>query len=413
MKWYKERDLDALNILGLILLRRSFVDFTGGFSGWSTIFFDLLVTILVWLSILRFRRFEVKRWFVYIGILFLFLLELVFYGRSSYFLSYNMYFIYLAYLPAAALILSSISYWELALPVLKKYCIAGCLMNLVGFVFLNYIHSVPYMTYSHDIILYIGFLYVYIRTGTMKKRYSIPLLCGSIVTLLYLSCRSALVCIVLFLLAYEFISIKLFTWKKLVSLMTLSIAIVSFFISGAFTRLALSLYEKTGNYALKYLVQNDFFNQDGRDMLLSETISLIKARPLAGYGLFGDRYVLETVLNVKTYPHNIALEVLLHFGVIVGSFILLRLFLLIVRAYSSKNQTEHMLVLLFTFLILGRYFFSGSYLNEALFYCYVGVMAGICCSNTQRVPVKQNIELGVVNDKQNIKCNKEYTHRPV
>ena len=134
-------------------------------------------------------------------------------------------------------------------------------------------------------------------------------------------------------------------------------------------------------FALK---NNQFLYSPSRETLGNEIIEAIKARPLTGYGIAGDRYIswihmlpdeaLTTSLDTM-YCHNIALEFLVSYGVILGSLLLVLLVFIIVKALIVEKRSGHriMIIMLLCGNGLLKLLMSSSYLLESGFYCLIGL----------------------------------------
>ena len=81
----------------------------------------------------------------------------------------------------------------------------------------------------------------------------------------------------------------------------------------------------------------------GRIPIYFYSAEKIQLQPFIGYGIGGDRVLLG-----GTYPHNIFLEILLNFGVLIGGFLIFAiLFYWSIALFRSRNETEKDLAVLF------------------------------------------------------------------
>lgn len=120
-----------------------------------------------------------------------------------------------------------------------------------------------------------------------------------------------------------------------------------------------------------YLISNDnLFDLTGRDTIQQ---ILLKNINLFGYGAYGDRLLTTSFYN--TYAHNIFLELIIDFGIVFGSIIIIFILLSIISIIKNRNNLIKSL--LFIFLPAGflKLMFSGSYLNiEISFYILIGII---------------------------------------
>lgn len=106
------------------------------------------------------------------------------------------------------------------------------------------------------------------------------------------------------------------------------------------------------------LLMNNPFSLSGRNEIYNIMISAIKTRPILGYGFFGDRILLENTSFIGQYSHNIFLELMVTFGLLVGSLISIYLIYNFVKIIFSKNILRPS----FIFVILG---FVGLYISDS------------------------------------------------
>jgi hypothetical protein len=102
----------------------------------------------------------------------------------------------------------------------------------------------------------------------------------------------------------------------------------------------------------------------GRDFIYKITLEAIANNPF-GYGpLLGNEYILRE--TAAPYPHNVFLEIILHFGVLLGSLFIILLSYLVVRILFLKNEGTW--VILMTCLLSLPLLTSGSYIVNSTFW---------------------------------------------
>ena len=120
-----------------------------------------------------------------------------------------------------------------------------------------------------------------------------------------------------------------------------------------------------------YLMVGDLSHNSGRDIILGKTKELIQAHPIMGLGVAGEfKYMIE-------YPHNIFFDLLLHWGVILGTALFIFLLVLIIKSFIKATNKKRMLLLVFTCYGFVALFFSGTYLSWDGFYILFGIMIRI------------------------------------
>ena len=119
-------------------------------------------------------------------------------------------------------------------------------------------------------------------------------------------------------------------------------------------------------------LQGAFVESEGRELLYSKIIDAIKENPIIGYGLMGDRPI------IGFYVHNLFLEVLCHFGVALGSIILLLIVGIPCRALSKCRKTDaFVFILMLMCIVFVKLMFSGSYLDEPYLFFLIGVSISV------------------------------------
>ena len=106
-----------------------------------------------------------------------------------------------------------------------------------------------------------------------------------------------------------------------------------------------------------------------RDEIAQVVISKIKERPFEGWGVYGEWQF------VGWSAHNMYLEILDHYGVVLGGVIILLMFFNVIKAFFSSKVAVPVrsLVLLFACNVLVRGVFGGGFLTSATF-----LMIGYC-----------------------------------
>lgn len=113
----------------------------------------------------------------------------------------------------------------------------------------------------------------------------------------------------------------------------------------------------------------------GRDELYDVLIQKIAERPYIGYGVYGEWPWFHW------NAHNMALELMVHFGVILGSLLLLWFMVLSIRAYvKTPNKISRDFLLIWICFIFVRGFFGGSYLQFGVY-----VLIGFALRELRRV----------------------------
>ena len=123
---------------------------------------------------------------------------------------------------------------------------------------------------------------------------------------------------------------------------------------------------------LKMFQSEAFLSHDsGRGELQEIVINQIEAHPILGCGIGADRKYLDGL-----YPHNVFLELFLHYGVIIGLLVSIFFFAWCIRLFLSRRlRADKELRLMFIMLFLYGFvplLVSGSYLTDFK----AGIMVG-------------------------------------
>ncbi len=169
-------------------------------------------------------------------------------------------------------------------------------------------------------------------------------------------------------------------WKKI--LLTVFLFASGLIISNSNLYISILRYVRTMFYQvglstriIDFAVEGNMISYlSGRDEIFSTAFEMIKERPFLGYGVYGDWAVVGW--NI----HNMYLELLVHFGVILGGAILAWLATLVIRAYRlSRNDGAKDMILIFACFVFIRGFFGGSYLMFGVYF-----LIGLCIKEIRK-----------------------------
>ena len=125
---------------------------------------------------------------------------------------------------------------------------------------------------------------------------------------------------------------------------------------------------------------NVLFVDDGRSSFADMTLGAILNAPL-GVGVGQDCVILASAQGAEAiagnYPHNIFLEILLQFGIVVGTVILVGLACLIWKSFSKGTELERSYLCIMLMLGVMPLLVSGTYLEWDYFWATLGVCIAI------------------------------------
>lgn len=188
-----------------------------------------------------------------------------------------------------------------------------------------------------------------------------------------LGSRGPLVCFAVFVIFY----LLFFKKYKKPMLVYTSIITAGGVLFLFFDRLLILLYNISLKLGLSIRIfakffEGDFFVSSSRNRIIEVLFEKISEKPVLGYGIAGDRTL------VGGYSHNLAVELWVSFGIIIGTILLGVLFFICIKALikSRKNNVDNMAILLLICCGLINLFLSGSYLSAP----YLFLLIGLCIS---------------------------------
>ena len=207
----------------------------------------------------------------------------------------------------------------------------------------------------------------------------------SVITIFYMvsmGARGPLVCVVLYILLKHVATYRLNTKKAIYS--SVLLALLGFCICIFFYDILaglLFLLEKL-NFStriIKLLIEGYFFQDTARVRLFKYSLDILKANPLLGVGLGKDRILLAGKIGsgiseaIGWYPHNIFLEISLHFGIFIGGAVILFL-LRVIYISIFRNTDKYAVDSVCIFMGIGFFplLFSGSYITSPEFFALIG-----------------------------------------
>ena len=155
--------------------------------------------------------------------------------------------------------------------------------------------------------------------------------------------------------------------SKYIILIALLVLIIYLF-KGQLISYLTDLFSKLGfnSRTIAWLTMADSsLDSSGRDSLYLDAIVAIKNNPIFGYGILGDRMLLGL------YVHNIFLEILLDFGVIIGGYISIKMIICSIKSYICLYTRRISVIIIFAMVSL---MVSGSFLHNGAFWLALGIM---------------------------------------
>lgn len=220
---------------------------------------------------------------------------------------------------------------------------------------------------------------MYYASIKLRKKYWIIAIVSALTMFVY-GTRGPILCIIVYVAVYLIHRFSKTTSKRkfaLILIALLALAIILIY-DDLFIKLASvisNVFERFGfsTRIFDFYVSGDVAVSKGRDYLTNQVLEAIGRNPFIGYGFTGDQYLLGV------YCHNLVYEMWCHFGVILGSLILLALAGLTIVALikSRSNKKIFFFVVMLISMIYVKLMLSGTYTMEPYFYFMLGIFVAI------------------------------------
>lgn len=260
---------------------------------------------------------------------------------------------------------------QLFINIFEKFAIVTITLLAARF-FIGFIinSTTPeYMTFSYNLLLPT----VFIMLMCIRKYNPIRLIFSGIggVLILVGGSRGALLGIVISVIVYVLFFGKFERKKKAIIVVALVVTLILLlvFLNPIVNGLVAFLISRgIGSRTLGMILDSSMFIDVSRSNILERVLRNLNP---FGHGLWGSRVFMS-----GSYPHNLLLEILFDFGIILGSILFTAIINLLVR--GLRNSDDHYSVLLCALIATGfiKLMFSSSYLSgEASFYVLIGMCA--------------------------------------
>ncbi|WP_394238257.1 O-antigen ligase family protein [Niallia oryzisoli] len=196
----------------------------------------------------------------------------------------------------------------------------------------------------------------------------------SVLVILALGARGAILCIAVFILFRIIRPYAKFHYRRILLYLAILVSTLLVFVN--LERILVTL----NGFLLKFgitsrsvmlFLNNEEIHLSGREKIYHYVLGEIAAHPVLGVGLGGDR------VSGLGYSHNLFLELGSNFGVILGGILSLVLILLIVRSFFLKNKAKSQMVVIWLCLGFVHLMVSGSYLIEMKFWILLGLLINV------------------------------------
>jgi len=183
--------------------------------------------------------------------------------------------------------------------------------------------------------------------------------------------RGALICLFVFICLKSLHKNKKSINSQLFIIFTAFILFLFLFYFNEILSLLDIMMKKYGirSYTLTQLVSKEFLTSNSRIELFLYYFNLIKQKPLMGWGVWGG-YIAEGL-----GPHNIIIEFLLAFGVVLGTFFSMLFIAFIIRTMFFLRKTEYIydLSLIYCSANITMLLSAGNFLKRPDLFIFIGL----------------------------------------
>jgi hypothetical protein len=278
------------------------------------------------------------------------------------------------------LLVFTLDQYNVLYKMIVKFSIVNTIIAVFAYVFVVMYKGqhFEYMTFSYNMLfgvcicLYHGIKYKHILCLSLG-------LIGSLV-IIFGGARGAVLSLMVFFCLYIFFLRKNKNYlKRLLFIFLLLIGMFSiYFYFDSIIQSMISVGNDFGisSRSLTRLAEESFAVSEGRAEIISAIYAGIEDSPIIGHGIWGDRAVaLNYGYGEGTYAHNIILEIICQFGIVIGSFLIIFLLYLIIRRIIRNDKSLYYVILFATIPNgLIKLLLSGSYLTEPYFFLLLGLL---------------------------------------
>lgn len=301
--------------------------------------------------------------------------------NREYYKDSNMLIMYLFYLPLCVFSIRKIRDYSCFWDEMYKMGKITLAFALVILLFTDYEKYIMYMGFSYALLPFIAAFYH--RFREKKDKTAILLFFVGAVTMLSFGSRAALMFLFLYVGVYELIGSQMKLDKKIAIVLIIGIvvaAVVIYFENILEFLSGISIFEDS--YIMHNALNGDLFKSRTRDALYENCIDRINTMGWEVGGFFSDRPYCA--LTGNAYPHNIAYELLMSWGWIIGLIALGLLAIALLRALLVKDSAKRDVAVFIIVTLFLRYIISGTYVEEGKFWVMLFLITSLRKNNPER-----------------------------
>ena len=394
----KTKDYNIINIqnLAFILFMPILVDFVhimvrqrgiSGASGITMMIYIFSMLIMLFRAVIPIRSKEfMKDIFTLFAVWAIFLFsDRMFPQNASYMRDTEAMLVYSFYIPLSVFSVRKINdythFWDIIYKM-GKITLALALVILLGTDYKKYI---VYMGFSYALMPFICVFYHQFRAKRNKTALLLFLIGAGV--MLSFGSRAAFLFTLLYVGVYELIASDAKLSSKILICVLLGgiLLVVTMYFENILQYLS-ELKIFSDSYFIQNALRGQLFESKTRTALYTVCRERINTMGWEVGGFFSDRYYCA--LTGNKYPHNIAYELLMSWGWIIGTAALALLAILLMRSVLVRDRTKRDVAVFVIVSLFLRYIISGSYIIEGRFWIMLFLLAALAKRDSHKSAVQ-------------------------
>lgn len=231
------------------------------------------------------------------------------------------------------------------------------------------------LEYGYDLLLYVlVFMYC-----AFKHKKIVDWILGAVGVFMIMGAgsRGPILDIIIFVTVYILVEMnnKRYKGVYIFPLIALMVSILLFYIPILdFLSKMLSRFGLQSRF-IQMMLTGGIADDNGRMQIWQHAIQMIKNNPL-GYGAMGSRHEIVNVIFVG-HPHNIILEFMIDYGVVLGSLFLIGLIISIIRCLRAPIESEWKGLIIIFVGVSSQLLLSGTYWHRPAIWGLLALLVNI------------------------------------
>ena len=284
----------------------------------------------------------------------------------------GMLILYFFFLPYCVFCFKNIRSWRVFWDRIGLYSLIAILLSAEMMIFLPYSEQLDYMEFSYAILPANCALIYTAYTLRRNKIIYFGASIISIVEMLAFGARApAAYCLIYFMGLLVFTGFNSGSKKKIISIVLLLIGIVFILEINNILILVSRLSGFENSYIMRRFISGKLLNSQARELIWESCFERLENMGFYVGGFFGDRQYC-----ISVYPHNIGIEILMSWGWVIGSLMLILILALIINSMRTRGVYRDV-AWYFIMTFFARFILSGTYVAEGKFWISMFVLIAV------------------------------------